>query len=119
MNDNSKILREQFLKHYGISGMKWGKRKRQITSSTSSRTSLSRPSKNRRMSNKELTSRLKRIKLEQEYKKLTEVPKPQTVSKIEKFVKTAGTVATLSSSAATIYKNLNDLGVVSKAAKTS
>lgn len=112
-NDNREIYREQFLRHYGILGMKWGARKRSVTTSVKSKKSSSNQSSQsgtkRRMSNKELTSKLKRIKLEQEYEKLTAVPKPQTVSKVEKLVKSAGTVAALSGSALTIYKNLNEL----------
>lgn len=91
--------------------MKWGVRKRSVTTSNSRRTTNQNGTK-RRMSNKELTARVKRLKLEEDYKKLTAQPK--TVSKVEKLVKTAGTVAALSGSALTIYKNLNELGIISK-----
>lgn len=100
------------LTHYGVMGMRWGVRRRKV-----SKPSLIRsggPTTQRRMSNKELTARIKRLELEQKYAKLTEVPQPKTVSSVERLVKAAGTVATLSGSAATIYKNLNDLGVISK-----
>lgn len=109
-------MREQFLRHYGVLGMKWGVRRRRVKTASPSGRGRSSSGQNgrRRMSNKELTSRVKRLKLEQEYAKLTEVPQPKTVSKVEKIVKTAGTVAALTGSAATIYKNLNDLGVISK-----
>lgn len=112
--ENREIYRDQFLRHYGVLGMKWGTRRRKVAVSKSSGNRRSSQNGNRRMSNKELTSRVKRLKLEQEYAKLTEVPRPKTVSKVEKLVKTAGTIAALSGSAATIYKNLNDLGVISK-----
>lgn len=116
--DNREIYRDQFLKHYGVLGMKWGVRKRRVTTTSPSKSSGTGKG-NRRMSNKELSSRVKRLKLEQEYAKLTEVPKPKTVSKVEKMVKAAGTVAALSGSALTIYKNLNELGVISSKAKKS
>lgn len=105
------------LTHYGVKNMRWGVRKRKVKVSRPSLTRSTGPTTQRRMSNKELTARIKRLELEQKYAKLTEVPQPKTVSKIDKLVKTAGTVATLSGSAATIYKNLNDLGVISKKSK--
>ncbi len=105
------------LTHYGVMGMRWGVRKRRVTTSKTVRSNNARNQNGtaqRRMSNKELTARIKRLELEQKYAKLTEVPQVKTVSKVEKLVKTAGTVASLSGHAATIYKNLNDLGVISK-----
>ena len=87
------------LTHYGVLGMKWGKRKGSTRNVTTS--------KPRRMSNKELQSRVKRLKLEQEYNKLN--PKPQTKSKLETLAKTAGTVAALSTAGVTIYKNMDEI----------
>lgn len=102
------MYRLEYIKHAGVLGMKWGVRKRKITKPQSPKSKKGQ----RRMSNKELTSRVRRLKLEQEYSKLTAAP--ATVSKVEKFVKAAGTAAALSGSAATIYKNLNDLGLLNK-----
>nr|DAT35288.1 MAG TPA: hypothetical protein [Caudoviricetes sp.] len=107
-------MNDQELKHYGVLGMRWGVRKRRVSTSSSRKSSTSSGTTQRRMSNKELKARINRLKLEQEYAKLTEIPQPKSTPKIEKLVKTAGNIAQLSSSAATIYKNLNDLGVVSK-----
>lgn len=97
-----------FIKHAGIPGMRWGRRKRKMPTSISSTPGISKP-KERRMTNKEITSRIKRLKMEKEYSDLTTVPKKVTVSKIEKLVKTAGTVAALSGSALSIYKNLDGI----------
>lgn len=60
------------------------------------------------MSSKELNSRIKRLKLEKEFDQLAN-PKPQTLVTINNIVKAAGTVAALTTSAATIYKNINIL----------
>lgn len=103
-----------YIQHAGVRGMKWGVRRRSVPKTSSS--SSSQSVKKRRMTNKEITSRVKRLKLEQEYAKLTE--RPKTASKVEKMVKAAGTVATLSGSALTIYKNMNELAdIVGKAKK--
>lgn len=115
---------EDQLQHYGIPGMRWGVRKRKSTilkrrKSSSTRQSNTRSTTQnngtqRRMSNRELTARVKRLRLEKEYASLTQVAKPATVSKIDRLVKTADNVSKLTSSAATIYKNLEQFGVVSK-----
>lgn len=106
--DNREIYRDQFLKHYGVLGMKWGVRKGRVEPSKLKKTSSNKPVK-RRMSNKELNARVKRLRLEQEYERLSSVPKSQTTSKISKIVSKAGTVAALTGSALTIYKNINEM----------
>lgn len=118
LNDNNReIYREQFLRHYGVLGMKWGKRKANTPSSSSSKKTSAKSGNKRRMSNKELSAKLRRIKMEQEYERLTEAPKKKTVSSVEKIVKTAGTVASLTGAALTIYRNLNELGSLASKAK--
>ena len=54
-----KLLNEDELMHHGVKGMKWGRRKGKQTAG----------SKNdvRRMSNKELNARIKRLELEKRY----------------------------------------------------
>lgn len=97
---------EDFLKHYGVLGMKWGRRKGKTTTTQKPR---------RRMSNKELQARVKRLKLEQEFAKYS--PKTETQSKMEKIAKTVGTIAAISASAYTIYDNVNKISKIAKAAK--
>ena len=99
---------DDFLMHYGVLGMKWGKRKARRSSSTTEQP------KQRRMSNKELKARINRIKLEKEFAQLSAPPKTQ--SKIDTIVKAAGTMAALTGSAAAIYTNLDK---ISKAVKTA
>lgn len=123
MNPEDRV--DEYLMHYGILGMKWGKRKAR-TSKISEQTleqtleqaldqALGQAPKKRRMSNKELQARIKRLKLEKEFAQLTASP-PKT-SRVEKLVKGAGTVAVLSTSAVTIYKNMDKIAKMYKVAK--
>ena len=107
MNPEDRV--DEYLMHYGVLGMKWGKRK-----TRASKTSEQAPKK-RRMSNKELQARIKRLKLEKEFAQLTASP-PKT-SRVEQLVKGAGTVAALSASAVTIYNNMNKIAKIYKVAK--
>ena len=119
MNPEDRV--DEYLMHYGVLGMKWGKRKARF-SKTSEQTleqtleqALGQAPKKRRMSNKELQARIKRLKLEKEFAQLTASP-PKT-SRVEKLVKGAGTVAALSTSAITIYKNMDKIAKLYKVAK--
>ena len=71
------------------------------------------PQKKRRMSNKELQARVKRMQLEKQYRDLTNELTPKTKSKMEKLISTADTISKLSSSGLTIYKNLNQFAELS------
>lgn len=107
MNPEDRV--DEYLIHYGVLGMKWGKRK-----TRASETSKQAPKK-RRMSNKELQARIKRLKLEKEFAQLTASP-PKT-SRVDKLVKGAGTIAALSTSAVTIYKNMDKIAKMYQVAK--
>ena len=62
----------------------------------------------RRMSNKELRSRVNRLRLEKEFATLSKETRPGTKPvQIDKAVKALGTVAAVTGSALTIYKNVN------------
>ena len=115
-----KMINEEELMHYGVMGMRWGVRrasKRSGGSKKGKNKKASRqpqqPQKKRRMSNKELTARVKRMQLEKQYRDLTNDLTPKTKSKMEKLVSTADTISKLSSSALTIYKNLNQFAELS------
>lgn len=107
MNPEDRV--DEYLMHYGVLGMKWGKRKAKASNSSE------QAPKKRRMSNKELQARIKRLKMEKEYAQL--IASPPKTSRVEKLVKGAGTVAALTASAATIYKNMEKISKVYKVAK--
>ena len=99
------------LKHYGVLGMKWGKRRGRSSNVSAT------PKKQRRMSKKELQARVNRLRLEQEYAKLT--AEPPKKSRVESLVKTCGTIAALTTSAVTIYNNMDKIAAIAKKASQS
>ena len=111
-----KMINEEELMHYGVLGMRWGVRRASKRRGGSKKKKASRQSQQqpkRRMSNKELQSRVRRMKLEQQYRDLTNDLTPKTKSKMEKLISTADTISKLSSSALTIYKALNQFAELS------
>lgn len=111
---------DDFLQHYGVLGMKWGKRKARSTVSSNKKpknTAITKPKKTpkptpRRLSDAELRAAVNRLRLEREYAELTY--RSSSRAKVESVVKTIGTVATLTTSAIKIYNNLNKLSKISK-----
>ena len=112
-----KMINEEELMHYGVLGMRWGVRRASKRTGSSKKgkkkKASGQPQQQRRMSNKELQSRVKRMKLEKQYRELTSELIPKEKSKIEKLISTAETVSKLSSSGLIIYKNLNQLAELS------
>ena len=114
---------DDFLKHYGVLGMKWGHRKARSTSSSNKKpkstknTTTSKPKPKpkptqKRLSDAELRAVVNRMRLEREYADLTY--RASSRSKVESVVRTIGTVAALTTSAVKIYENLNKLSKVAK-----
>ena len=111
-----KMINEEELMHYGVLGMRWGVRRASKRRGGSKKKKASRQSQQqpkRRMSNKELQSRVRRMKLEQQYRDLTNDLTPKTKSKMEKLVSTTVTISKLSTSALAIYKALNQFAELS------
>lgn len=112
-----KMINEEELMHYGVMGMRWGVRRASKRSGGSKKgkkkKASQQPQMKRRMSNKELNARVKRMQLEKQYRDLTNELTPKTKSKMEKLISTADTISKLSSSALTIYKNLNQFAELS------
>ena len=115
---------DDFLKHYGVLGMKWGKRKARSTVSSNKKpksAAITKPKQTpkpkskptqRRLSDAELRAIVNRMRLEREYADLTY--RASSRSKVESVVRTIGTVAALTTSAVKIYDNLNKLSKVAK-----
>lgn len=114
---------DDFLQHYGVLGMKWGKRKARSNVSSNKKpkntknttTSKLKPKPKpkptqRRLSDAELRAAVNRLRLEREYADLTY--RASSRAKVESVVRTIGTVATLTTSAMTIYNNLNKISKI-------
>ena len=113
---------DDFLKHYGVLGMKWGKRKARSTVSSNKKpkstknTTTSKPKpkpKQRQLSDEELRAVINRMRLEREYADLKY--RSSSRAKVENVVKTVGTAALLTTSVVKIYNNLNTICKVVKA----
>lgn len=108
------------LRHFGVKGMKWGRRKKRVAVENGSLNNVKRldqrptPAKPRRMSKKELQARVNRLKLEQELSRLEADRMPVQKSRLEQLAKTAGTVAALTGSAYTIYSNIDKIMKIAK-----
>lgn len=111
---------DDFLQHYGVLGMKWGKRKARNTVSSGQKTKNTQISKpkpksqptKRRLTDAELRAVVNRMRLEREYADLQY--RASSRSKVESVVKTIGTVAALTTSAIKIYENLNKISKIAK-----
>lgn len=114
---------DDFLQHYGVLGMKWGRRKARSNVSSNKKpkstknTTTSKPKpkpkpSQRQLSDAELRAAVNRLRLEREYAELTY--RASSRAKVESVVKTIGTVATLTTSAMTIYNNLNKISKIAR-----
>lgn len=73
---------EEYIEHYGVKGMKWGKRKKRTRSEESSENKTVRKKRAKELSNAELQKSIKRMELETKYKKMN----PSGLSKGQKQV---------------------------------
>lgn len=108
---------DDFLQHYGVLGMKWGKRKARSTVSSNEKpksTTTSKPKPTQReLSDEELRAVINRMRLEREYADLKY--RSSSRAKVENVVKTVGTAALLTTSVVKIYSNLNTICKVVRA----
>lgn len=113
---------ESELYHYGIKGMKWGVRRTEAqlarargkkqSSSTEEHEDYKKAHDSKSvksMSDAELRSRLNRIQMEQQYSKLSSSDVSKGKSFANKALKTATTVAAITTTALTLYNNTNKI----------
>ena len=105
--------------HYGTKGMKWGIRRYQNKDGSLTPAGKKRYSEDesedykkahsgksvKTMSDAELRSRLNRLQMEQQYSKLSSSDVNKGKQFIDKAIKAGATVATITSTALTIYSN--------------
>lgn len=117
-------MNNTMLMHYGIKGMKWGvRRNRDVESKprTAQKQSIPEHEDYKRahtkksvksMSDAELRSRINRIQMEQQYANLSKATISNGRSAVGKIVKTAGTVAGITSTVLTLYSNANKISKI-------
>lgn len=97
------------LYHYGILGMKWGKRKATYTTSDSKKVKNIRKKHIDEMTNQELRDANNRLQLERNYKDLTR-KKNLGKTAVKAFIGVAGTMVAIEGAAKT-YKRVADFTV--------
>lgn len=117
--------RDQYLMHYGVKGMRWGiRRKRKSSNSKVEKKSSDNEAKKKasnskarkkvkvaKMTDSEIEKRIARLRLENELDRLT---KQETRERIEYVVRNLGSVATATSTAITIYNNMDKIMDIAK-----
>lgn len=97
------------LAHYGVLGMKWGKRKSRTPSADSEKVKAIRKKSVDEMSNQDLRDANNRLQLERQYKDLT---KKTSIGKkaVKAFIGTAGTITAVTAAAKT-YKKVGNAAI--------
>ena len=105
------------LRHYGVLGMKWGKRrsKAELARARASRGSSKVTKKSiEEMSDDELRRKLNRLQMEQQYAKLSGADVNRGKQYVEKLIKAGTTAAAVSTTALTLYNNAGKIKKIIK-----
>lgn len=105
--------------HYGIKGMKWGirRKRKKITKDDYHQDYKKAHDKEsvKTMSDNDLRNKLNRLRMEKEYKKLSRESTRKGSEFVNNVIKTGTTIATLTTTALTIYGNYGKIsGIVKK-----
>jgi hypothetical protein len=108
--------------HFGVLGMKWGRRKSDKTVSTAylgkQQNDSSKRADIKSMSDDELRKVINRLQLEKQYSDLSSKDVSRGKQRLDKIMKAGTTVATVTTTGLTIYNNFDKIRkVVSKASK--
>lgn len=99
MNNSNEEMKKA-LAHYGVLGMKWGRRKNR----------KSKKDDVKKMSDDELRKRLNRLQMEQQYKQLSSSKATEGKKKAQSALKTIGKVAVKSVAVAGVFGGAKYLG---------
>lgn len=91
MNESTAIAGKDFLEHYGVKGMKWGVRRARRSSSSSGKTTYQKEPK--RLSDAELSRRIKRLELEKKYNELNSPPPSEGKKYVKSLLENSGKTA--------------------------
>lgn len=105
MNNKNEEMKESLF-HYGILGMKWGKRKVRKTSGSKKRKKESVKS----LSDDELRKRINRMQMEQQYKQLSTAKVTEGKKKAQNTLKTIGKITVKSVAIAGVFGGAKYLG---------
>ncbi len=103
-------MTEAELRHYGIVGMKWGKKGSNISVGSIKKNKKSdQQDKIKKMSDDELRKKINRLQMEKQYSQLTASDISKGKAYAQKALKAATTVATVTSTGLTIYNNADKI----------